>query len=65
MNKFQKAVSQMIKQEEKENLWQGYENCRVGRSIPSSIRIYVKAFKKSGYSVHEVYNFINDINKCE
>ncbi|MER0279382.1 hypothetical protein ABRY18_04220 [Clostridioides difficile] len=55
----------MIKQEEKENLWQGYENCRVGRSIPSSIRIYVKAFKKSGYSVHEVYNFINDINKCE
>ncbi|MFL8676183.1 hypothetical protein [Clostridioides sp. GD02404] len=65
MNKFQKAVSQMIKQEEKENLWQGYENCRVGRSIPSSIRIYVKGFKKSGYSVHEVYNFINDINKCE
>ncbi|EGT4825402.1 hypothetical protein E1H24_08830 [Clostridioides difficile] len=63
MNKFQKAVSQMVKQEEKENLWQGYENCRVGRSIPSSIRIYVKGFKRFGYSVNEVYNFINDINK--
>ncbi|EQF22341.1 hypothetical protein QEW_4388 [Clostridioides difficile CD160] len=65
MNKFQKAVSQMVKQEEKENLWQGYENCRVGRSIPSSIRIYVKGFKRFGYSVHEVYNFINGINKYE
>ncbi|HBF0499162.1 TPA: hypothetical protein KNN56_002079 [Clostridioides difficile] len=63
MNKFQKVVSQMVKQEEKENLWQGYENCRVGRSIPSSIRRYVKGFKKLGYSIYEVYEFINDINK--
>ncbi|EQH99939.1 UNVERIFIED_ORG: hypothetical protein QOE_0425 [Clostridioides difficile F501] len=55
----------MVKQEEKENLWQGYENCRVGRSISSSIRRYVKGFKKFGYSVHEVYEFINDINKYE
>lgn len=45
MNKFQKAVSQMVKQEEKENLLQGYENCIVGRSISSSIRRYVKGFK--------------------
>ena len=65
MNKFQKAVSQMVKQEEKENLWQGYENCRVGRSISSSIRRYVRGFKRFGYSVHEVYEFINDINKYE
>ncbi|MDX5761172.1 hypothetical protein [Clostridioides difficile] len=65
MTKFQKAVFQMVKQEEKENLWQGYENCRVGRSISSSIRIYVKGFKKSGYSVYEVYKFIDDINKYE
>lgn len=63
MNKFQKAVSQMVKQEEKENLLQGYENCIVGRSISSSIRRYVKGFKKFGYSVHEVYEFIDDINK--
>ncbi|EGT4186186.1 TPA: hypothetical protein SHW33_003331 [Clostridioides difficile] len=65
MNKFQKAVSQMVKQEKKENLLQGYENCIVGRSISSSIRRYVKGFKKFGYSVHEVYEFINDINKYE
>ncbi|HFL3863026.1 TPA: hypothetical protein ACG3R7_000172 [Clostridioides difficile] len=65
MTKFQKAVFQMVKQKEKENLWQGYENCRVGRSISSSIRIYVKGFKKSGYSVYEVYKFIDDINKYE
>ena len=65
MNKFQKAVSQMVKQEEKENLFQGYENCIVGRSISSSIRRYVKGFKKFGYSVHEVYEFIDDINKYE
>ncbi|AXU79055.1 TPA: hypothetical protein ACHTFF_001593 [Clostridioides difficile] len=65
MNKFQKAVSQMVKQEEKENLLQGYENCIVGRSISSSIRRYVKGFKKFGYSVHEVYEFIDDINKYE
>ncbi|BFL93006.1 TPA: hypothetical protein KNK42_001886 [Clostridioides difficile] len=65
MNKFQKAVSQMVKQEEKENLLQGYENCIVGRSISSSIRRYVKGFEKFGYSVHEVYEFINDINKYE
>ena len=45
MNKFQKAVSQMVKQEEKENLWQGYENCRVGRSISSKIRKYIKKFE--------------------
>nr|WP_271641758.1 hypothetical protein [Clostridioides difficile] len=65
MTKFQKAVFQMVKQEEKENLWQGYENCRVGRSISSSIRIYVKGFKKFGYSVYGVYKFIDDINKYE
>ncbi|EGT4216475.1 hypothetical protein DAF82_13020 [Clostridioides difficile] len=65
MNKFQKAVSQMVKQEKKENLLQGYENCILGRSISSSIRRYVKGFKKFGYSVHEVYEFINDINKYE
>ena len=65
MNKFQKAVSQMVKQEEKENLLQGYENCIVARSISSSIRRYVKGFKKFGYSVHEVYEFIDDINKYE
>ncbi|HBG4073634.1 TPA: hypothetical protein KQC97_003333 [Clostridioides difficile] len=65
MNKFQKAVSQMVKQEEKENLLQGYENCIVGRSISSSIKRYVKGFKKFGYSVHEVYEFIDDINKYE
>ena len=65
MNKFQKAVSQMVKQEEKENLLQGYENCIVGRSISSSIRRYVKGFKKFGYSVHEVYEFIDYINKYE
>ncbi|EGT3786003.1 hypothetical protein ACTPD6_08140 [Clostridioides difficile] len=65
MNKFQKAVSQMVKQEKKENLLQGYENCIVGRSISSSIRRYVKGFKKFGYSVHEVYEFIDDINKYE
>lgn len=65
MNKFQKTVSQMVKQEEKENLLQGYENCIVGRSISSSIRRYVKGFKKFGYSVHEVYEFIDDINKYE
>ncbi|HBF7093590.1 TPA: hypothetical protein ACG3HB_002315 [Clostridioides difficile] len=65
MNKFQKAVSQMVKQEEKENLLQGYENCIVGRSVSSSIRRYVKGFKKFGYSVHEVYEFIDDINKYE
>lgn len=63
MTKFQKAVFQMVKQEEKENLWQGYENCRVGRSIPSSIRRYVEGFKKFGYSIHDVYKFINDIRK--
>ncbi|WP_461194982.1 hypothetical protein CDIF100009_01577 [Clostridioides difficile] len=65
MNKFQKAISQMVKQEEKENLLQGYENCIVGRSVSSSIRRYVKGFKKFGYSVHEVYEFIDDINKYE
>ncbi|MCJ0222464.1 hypothetical protein JY758_02535 [Clostridioides difficile] len=65
MNKFQKAVSQMMKQEKKENLLQGYENCIVGRSISSSIRRYVKGFEKFEYSVHEVYEFINDINKYE
>ncbi|HFL3605904.1 TPA: hypothetical protein ACG3RE_003600 [Clostridioides difficile] len=55
----------MVKQEKKENLLQGYENCIVGRSISSSIRRYVKGFKKFGYSVHEVYEFIDDINKYE
>ncbi|CZR97675.1 hypothetical protein CDFC105_73447 [Clostridioides difficile] len=63
MNKFQKAVFKMVKQDERENLWQGYENCRVGRSVSSSIRRYVKGFKRFGYSVHEVYKFINDMDK--
>ena len=47
MDKFQKAVSQMVKQEEKENLLQGYENCIVGRSISSSIRRYMQKGLKS------------------
>ncbi|MCC0662621.1 hypothetical protein [Clostridioides sp. ZZV15-6597] len=63
MNKFQKAVSQMVKQEEKENLWQGYENCRVGRSISSSIRRYVKGFKKFGYSICEVREAVKNMSK--
>ncbi|CCL32168.1 TPA: hypothetical protein KOR49_002234 [Clostridioides difficile] len=56
MNKFQKVVSKMVIQDEKEKFWEGYEYCMVGRSIPSSIRRYVKGFKENNYTIEDVYN---------
>ena len=63
MNKFQKVAYKIVKYEEKTGLWEGKRaKYKIGRSIPSTIRIYVKASKEQDMSIKEFIEMKNQLN---